>query len=218
VCCYRKEFTVINYEVNPEKTALLVFDMVNEFCKPGFPKEDPNLRKTLVPKLKKLIECCHSKAIPVIYANHTHRRNGSDIGLMAVTVSGVKEGRSFVQGTEAVEVYDEIKPREEDIVIEKRRYSAFYGTDLDLILRGMGKDTLIVTGYSTNIGCDTTVRDANDMDYKVIFPSDGTLARDIPDVGWGPVSKEEIRKVVLSIYTRHFAMVLPIDELISKLQ
>jgi nicotinamidase-related amidase len=209
---------VINYEMDPQKTALLVFDMMNDFIKPGFPREDPAIRKILVPKIKRLIEHCRSKGIPVIYAIHTYRRNGSDIGLMAVTIPGVRDGKSFIKGTEGVEVYNEIKPREEDIVIEKHRYSAFYGSDLDLILRGMGRDTLIVTGYSTNIGCETTARDATNMGYKVIFPSDGSLARDLPDMGWGPVSKEEIRKVVLSTLAHRFAMVLTIDELISNLR
>lgn len=209
---------MVNYELEPQNTALLVYDMMNDFIKPGSPREDPSIREILIPKLKKLIEHCRSKSIPVIYIVHTHRRNGSDLGVMAVTISGVREAKSFVKGTDGVEVYDEIKPTEKDIVIEKHRYSAFHGTDLDLVLRSLGKDTLIVTGYSTNIGCETTVRDATTRDYKVIFPSDGSLARDLPDLGWGPIPKEEIRKVVLSILAHRFAMVLPIDELISKLQ
>jgi hypothetical protein len=52
----------------------------------------------------------------------------------------------------------------------------------------------------------------------VIFPSDGSIARGLPDLGWGPVSPEEIKKVVLSILAHRFAMVLTIDELISKLK
>ena len=209
---------MVAYEINPRKTALLVFDMMNDFIKPGFPRENPAIRENLVPQLKKLIEHCRSKGIPIIYVCHAHRRGGSDMGIMAETIPGVREGESFVQGTEGVEVYDEIKPQEGDIVIEKHRYSAFRGTDLDLMLRSMGLDTLIVTGHSTNIGCETTARDATDMDYKVIFPSDGTIARDLPDMGWGPIPKEEIRRVVLSTLAYRFAMVLAIDELISKLQ
>jgi nicotinamidase-related amidase len=209
---------MINYEIDITKTALLVYDMMNDFIKPGFPREDPHVRTILVPKIKKLIEHCRSKGIPIIYAIHTYRRNGSDMGLMAITISGIKDGKSFLKGSVGVEVYDEIKPQEDDIIIEKHRYSAFFGSDLDLILRGMGKDTLIVTGYSTNIGCETTTRDATNMGYKVIFPSDGSIARGLPDMGWGPVSPEEIKKVVLSILAHRFAMVLTIDELISKLK
>lgn len=209
---------MIKYEIDIKKTALLVYDMMNDFIKPGFPREDPEIRKILVPKIKKLIEHCRSKGVPIIYAIHTYRSNGADMGLMAITISGIKDGKSFLKGSEGVKVYDEIKPQENDIIIEKHRYSAFYGSDLDLILRGMEKDTLIVTGYSTNIGCETTTRDATNMGYKVIFPSDGSLARDLPDKGWGAVSSEEIRKVVLSILAHRFAMVLSIDELISKLQ
>jgi nicotinamidase-related amidase len=209
---------MIKYRINPKKTALLVYDMMNDFIKTGFPREDPQIRKILVPKIKRLIEHCRSKGIPIIYAIHTYRRNGSDMGLMAITIPGIKDGKSFLKGSAGVEVYDELKPQEDDIIIEKHRYSAFCGSDLDLILRGMGKDTLIVTGYSTNIGCETTTRDATNMGYKVIFPSDGSIARGLPDLGWGPVSPEEIKKVVLSILAHRFAMVLTIDELISKLK
>ena len=51
----------------------------------------------------------------------------------------------------------------------------------------------------------------------MIFPSDGTIARDLPDMGWGPVSVEDIQRVVLSTLAYRFAMVLPIEELITKL-
>jgi nicotinamidase-related amidase len=209
---------MVDFEIDSRKTALLVFDMINDFIKPGFPRENPAVREVLLPKLKRLIEHCRSKGIPIIYVVHTHRKNGSDMGVIADLIPGVREGKSFVRGSEGVEVCYEIKPQEHDILVEKHRYSAFRGSDLDVILRGMKLDTVIVTGHSTNIGGETTARDAVDLDYKVIFPSDGTIARDLPDMGWGPVPKEDIRKVVLSTLAYRFAMVLPIDELISKLQ
>ncbi len=209
---------MVTFEIDPRKTALLVFDMINEFIKPGFQGYTPGLREDLVPRLKGLIEHCRSRGIPVIYAIHCFRREGSDMGLMVELLRGLREGTRFILGTESVEVYDEIKPQEGDIVIEKHRYSAFYGTDLELILRSMGKDTLIVTGFSTNIGCETTARDATCRDIKVIFPSDGNGVRDLPDVGWGPIPGEEIRRVVLSTLASRFARVLTIDELISQLQ
>ena len=209
---------MVTFEIDSKKTALLVFDMINDFIKPGFPRENAAVREVLLPKLKKLIEHCRSKSIPIIYVVHTHRKNGSDMGIIAELIPGVKDGKSFVRGSEGVEVYDEIRPQEQDILVEKHRYSAFRGSDLDVILRGMGLDTVIVTGHSTNIGGETTARHAADLDYKVVFPSDGTIARDLPDMGWGPISKEDIQRVVLSTLAYRFAMVLPIDELILKLQ
>lgn len=209
---------MVAYQIDPQKTALLVFDMINEFIKPGFQGYTPGLRENLVPRLKRLIEHCRSKGIPVIYAIHCFRRDGSDMGLMAEISRGLRERTRWIRGTESAEVYEEIKPEEGDIVVEKHRYSAFYGTDLELILRSMGKDTLIVTGFSTNIGCETTTRDATCRDFKVIFPSDGNGVRDLPDMGWGPIPGEEIQRVVLSTLASRFARVLTIDELISELR
>jgi nicotinamidase-related amidase len=211
---------MIKFEINPQKTALIVFDMMNDFCKPGFPREYPWIREVLVPKIKRLIEHCRSNGIPVIYSTISFRRDGIDMGIMAETVSGVKERKSFIRGTEGAQVYDEIKPQEGDIVVDKQRYSAFFGCNLDSILRGMGKDTVIVVGWQTNIGMESTVRDAVNHDYKVIYPSDGTGSRGLPDMGlgWGPISGEEVLRVSLSTLAYRFAMVLPTDELISKLQ
>ena len=209
---------MVAYAIDPQKTALLVFDVLNESMKPGFLGYTPGLRENLVPRLKKLIEHCRSKDIPVIYVIHCFRKDGSDMGIMVELLRGLRERTRYIKGTESAEIYDEIKPQEGDIVIEKHRYSAFYGSDLELILRSMGKDTLIVTGYSINVGCESTVRDATDRDIKVILPSDGVGGRDLPDMGWGPVSHEEIEKVILSVLASHFARVLTVDELISELQ
>lgn len=209
---------MVKYEINARNTALLVYDMLNDFIKPGFPREDAAIREKLVPGLKKLIECCRSQGIPIIYTVHSYRQNGSDIGLMGDILPGIREGRSFVRGSEGVKVYDEIGPEEGDVVIEKHRFGAFCGSDFDLILRSLHKDTLIVTGYSTNIGCETTVRDATNRDYKVIFPSDGCMSRGLPDMGWGAVAREDIQRVVLSTMAYRFAMVMTIEELVSRLK
>ncbi len=206
---------MVAYSIDPQKTALLVIDMINDFVKPGAPRENPEIREKLIPRLKKLILHCRAKGIPVIYACHTHRKDGSDLGVLAQALPGTEI--SFIRGSEGVEVYAEIKPEEGDIVIEKHKYGAFYGTELELILRSMGKDTLIITGTATNLSCETAARDATNRDFKVVFPSDGNVARDLHDMGWGPIPKEEIQRVVLSTMAYRFARVLSIDELIAEL-
>ena len=209
---------MVAYQINPRKTALLVHDMVNMFLKPGFPREQPHIRENLVPRLKRLIEHCRSKDIPVIYVDLALREDGSDAGIMReITPTSVRKG-GFIKGTEAVQVYEEIKPQEGDIVIEKHRFSAFRGNELELILRTKGIDTLIITGFSTNVGVDSTVREATDKDFRVILPSDGIGCADISDQGWGRISKEEVQRVFLSAFAERFARVLTIQELISELQ
>lgn len=220
---------MVAFEINPLKSALIVFDMHNQLVKPQVfdplatevsqvVKALAHIEKGLVPQVKKLIEHCRSKGIPLIYTYHAYRKDGSDMGLVGEILRGVKEKRRFIRGMEGIQIYDEIKPQEGEIVIEKHRYSAFYGTDLELILRGMGKDTLIITGAVLDMGLESTARDAVDRGFKVVLPSDGVAAKDIDDEGWGPIPHEEVERVVLSSLAHRFAMVLTTEELISKLQ
>jgi hypothetical protein len=75
----------------------------------------------------------------------------------------------LVDGEPGIEIYPEIGPQGNDIVIKKHRYSGFYGTDLEIVLRGLGVDTVIVTGVTTENCCHATARDAMFRDYKVVF-------------------------------------------------
>ena len=102
-------------------------------------------------------------------------------------------------------------------MVAKPRYSAFYGTDLEAILRSQGIDTLIIGGTITNVCCESTTRDAFSRDYKVIFLSGGNAAGDLPDLGFGPVSAEEIQKVVLTVLAMCFAQVSSIDEVSAEI-
>ena len=209
---------MVKYDIVPEKTALLVYDLQNDLVKAGALLENPEIREKLIPKLKILIDVCRSKGIPVIYARQGYRKDLSNQGIMAIIRPITSQLKALVRGTEGAEVYDEIKPQEGDIVIDKCRYSAFHGTELDLILRNKGVDTIIISGTSLQMGCGTTARDATVRDYKVIYPSDGTAAHDLRDMGWGPVPKEEVLRVELTILADGFAHVLSMDELISLLQ
>jgi nicotinamidase-related amidase len=220
---------MVTFEIDPRKTALIVFDMHNQLVKPQLfdplaaeipqiAKALAHIEKGLVPQVKRLIEHCRAKGIPLIYTHHAYRKDGSDMGLVGEILRGVKEKRRFIRGMEGIQIYDEIKPQERDIVVEKHRYSAFYSTDLELILRGMGKDTLVVTGGVLDMGLESTVRDAVDRDFKVVLPRDGVAAKDISDEGWGPIGHEEVERVVLSSLAHRFVMLLTTEEIISALR
>jgi nicotinamidase-related amidase len=219
---------MIKFEIDPRKTALNVFDMHNQLIRPQvfdplapevpqFAKPLAHIEKALVPQVKRLIEHCRAKGIPIIYTYHAYREDGSDMGIMADLIPWVKEKKRFIRGMEGIQIFEEIKPQEGDIVIEKHRYSAFYGSDFELILRGLGKDTLIITGGLLELGLESTARDAVDLGFKLVLPSDGVAARDLPDEGSGPIPHEEVEKVVLACLAHRFAMVMTTQELISKL-
>ena len=100
----------------------------------------------------------------------------------------------------------EIAPEPGEVIIKKHRYSAFFGTDLDIILRGLGIDTVIVTGVTTENCCHATARDAMFHDYRVAFLSDCTATLAYPDLGYGTLSADELHRsslIALAFSTAH---------------
>ena len=87
---------------------------------------------------------------------------------------GLLDGEGFDAGTRGMEVMPGLEPQSGEIVIEKERASAFAGTELDIVLRAMAIDTLILTGAWTNFSVESTARYATDIGYRVIVASDGT--------------------------------------------
>lgn len=206
----------MDFKLNPDTIALIVFDMINDFLMPGAPFESVRAREELVPRIQPLLAACRRHGMLIVYAGQANRPGGSDLGLVGEIYPPLQEGRACVAGTPGVEVYRELAPQPEDIIIAKRRFDAFLGTDLELVLRQRGIDTVIITGTSTSVGTESTARAAVARDFRVVFPSDGTVNRDLPDAGWGPVSQQELLRVVLTMLAQ-FCRVCPIDQIIREL-
>ena len=109
----------INIEsVDPTRAALVVSDMENDFVAPGAPFEVKAARQ-LLRKLKQVIGFCRDVGISVIYTTHVHRRDGSDAGRFGDIYPPIADGVGLVDGTPGIEIYDEIAPRPDEIVIKK---------------------------------------------------------------------------------------------------
>jgi len=201
--------------IDSTKTALIVVDMQNDFVAPGAPLETPAGR-TMLPNLKRAIGFCREQGIPVIYTAHAHRRDGCDMGRFADLWPPIRTRTGLVDGEPGIEIYPEIAPQADEIVIKKHRYSAFYGTDLEIILRGRGVETVIITGVTTENCCHATARDALFRDYKVVFLSDATATFDYPDVGQGSMSADEVHHATLIILSVSTAHVMTTDEFIAR--
>jgi nicotinamidase-related amidase len=206
------EFTIDN----PKKVALLVIDMENDFVKPGAPMQVP-MAYEMIPNVKKLLEVCREKGVTVIYTAHVHGKDRGDMGLMADFWGPIGNQTALVDGTEGVEIFDEIAPNEGELLIKKHRYSAFYNTNLETQLRNRGIETLIITGTVTNMCCESTARDAQFRDYNVIFVSDATGTMDHPDLGAGSMTAEEVQKSTLTSLSFCIAEIASTDEVIAKL-
>ena len=201
--------------IDPTKTALIVVDMSNDFIAPGAPMETPAGRE-MVPVLSRAIEFCRERGIPVIYTTHAHRADGCDMGLFDDLWPPIASRAGLIDGQPGVEIYPDIAPTPEEIVVKKHRYSAFFGTDLEILLRGLGVDTVVITGVSTENCCHATARDAMFRDYKVVFLSDATATFDYPDVGQGGMSADEVHRATLVILSVSTADVMTTDEFMSR--
>lgn len=155
-------------QINKEKSALLVIDMQKFFLDPNSPTFACG-GLAILPTLKLLIQAFRKSNRPVIYTRHVHHPDGIDAGIMGWWWEGM-----CIEGSPESEIHDYITPFSSEKVIDKHRYSAFYNTDLEIILRGLRVEDLVVTGVLTNLCCESTARDAYYRDYRVFFPADST--------------------------------------------
>ncbi|MCI0687038.1 MAG: cysteine hydrolase [Sporichthyaceae bacterium] len=161
-----------SFPVRPERTALLVIDMQDEFVRPGWSPYWVPAATELVPRLAHLIEVCRRLELPVIYTvfADTHHRLDRPQALRHLPNSAP----DWVPPPEGAEIWAPLAPGPSDVVIRKPSYGAFYDTPLDTILRRLGRDTVIVTGTLTNFCCGTTARQAYERGYYVVFGSNLT--------------------------------------------
>ena len=202
-------------KIEPSKTAMIVVDMQNDFVAEGAMLRSAQAA-AMVPKLASALDFCRENGIKVIYTAHAHRKDGCDMGMYDDLYPPIANRASLVDGTKGVEIFGELAPATGEHVIKKHRYSAFFATDLDMILRGMGITTVIVSGTTTENCCHATARDALFHDYKVVFLSDVTGTFDYPDVGQGAMSADEVHKATLTILAFSTADVMTVDDFKSR--
>lgn len=202
--------------IDPSTTAMIVVDMENDFVAPGAPMEvEANAGRAMLPHLQRALACCRDNGIPIIYTTHAHRAGGCDQGLLA-HVPLIASGNSLAIGSPGVAIYPEVAPRGDEIVITKHRFSAFYGTDLEIILRGLGVTTVVITGVTTENCCHATARDAFFRDFQVVFLADATANNDYPDLGYGSMSAEEVHRATLIILARDTADVISTETFVTR--
>jgi ureidoacrylate peracid hydrolase len=155
--------------IDPKSTGVVVVDMLNEFCKPGGAMVLPGY-EALVPPQRLVIDAARQSGCPILFVVDTHRRN------MREEREFLKRTPHCIEGSWRAQVIEDLDARPDDIYVVKRRYSAFFNTDLDLTLRDLRLDTLIVFGVVTNICVRSTVHDAFFLGYQVVVPEDCVAA------------------------------------------
>jgi nicotinamidase-related amidase len=149
------------------KAAVIVIDMINDFVTGVFKSERA---AKIIPGIRALLDHARKQKAPVIYATDAH--------LPGVDPEFDVWGSHAEAGSWGAEIVDELKPKKSDFRVFKRRYSAFWETGLDQMLRDLKVDTVILTGVVTDICIQHTAADAFFRGYRIIVPKDCVEAVD----------------------------------------
>ncbi len=196
------------WPVTVKNTALIVVDMQNIWVHPRGARYLP-MSEDIVPKIQELLQFCRSNQVPVIYLHTTKRKDLADVGIFAdikpQTHDADDEWSNF-EGSPGAELYEPVRPAGGDILVKKFRYSGFYGTQLENLLRALGRDTIAIAGVATNVCCDSTARDGAMRDFKVLFLSDCNAS-----------FTQEEQDATLNNFDKHFGVVVDSKTLMAKL-
>jgi nicotinamidase-related amidase len=200
--------------LEPDKTALLVVDMQNDFVREGAPQEVPDARKTFGP-IQKVLQRFREGGLPVAYSKFIAGPRETLMWTWSPECGpqqrscwkGVRRFyRDVRKELEGPEVVDELAPDPGDYVVEKYGYNAFFKTPLDDILRANHVEFLVVCGTVSQICVEDTVHGAFHHGYKTVAVSDGISSYD-----------EELHRATLRNIGLKYGRVLSTDEVIAEL-
>jgi nicotinamidase-related amidase len=187
----KQVFTELDELVDPAHTALVVVDMQRDFCVPGWAFDrlgvDISMYQPMISRLSNLIEGARSAEVTVIYIQMTVLPNRAsespaqirfNLRLHLASHGDVEPLQYTADGSEGQRIIDELAPRDGDLIVKKYRSSAFWGTNLDMLLRSNGIKSVVVTGATTEGCVESTARDALFNDYYVVIAEDCVASDD----------------------------------------
>jgi nicotinamidase-related amidase len=153
-------------QLDPKTSALLVMDFQTAIL------EMVPVDKALLARTASLIEVARKVEMKVIYVVVRFRAGYPEISPRNKNLGAVRGSGRFVEGSAGSEVHAAVAPKPGDITVTKHRVSAFAGTDLDMVLRANGVETLVLAGIATSGVVLSTVRHAADADYRIVVVAD----------------------------------------------
>lgn len=165
---------------DPERTALLVIDMQNGFCDPAGSVARSGLDVTpmagVVDPVVQLVDAVRDAGVRVIFTRYWLAEDWSDAGLLSEVSPALREAEGLIRGTWDAELVAALAPRPDELIVDKTRYSAFWGTALAADLRRWAIDRVLLCGVTTNVCVEGTARDALSADLRVVLCADATAA------------------------------------------
>ena len=165
--------------IDPKSAAMIIQDMQNDviieggaFADSGAPAHAKS--QNAVENVKSLAAAAREAGVPVIHIWYIVEQGAPGLKQNAPLFQGVKGDNGLVRGSWGAAPAEGLEPQPGDHVVEKMRMNGFYDTRLDILLRGLGVETLIITGAWTNMSIEHTARHAADAGYRAVVASDGT--------------------------------------------
>jgi gluconolactonase len=166
-------------QLDPASCALIIQDMQNDviieggaFADSGAPAHA--IAQNAVANVADLAAACRAAAVPVIHVWYIVEKGAAGLRQNAPLFQGVKESDGLVRGSWGAAPADGLEAQDGDHVVEKMRMNGFFETRLDILLRGLGAETILITGAWTNMSIEHTARHGADAGYEVVVASDGT--------------------------------------------
>ena len=195
--------------LDPRNTILLIIDMQKDLCVDGFATSragrDLTATRSIISGLQELLGVARAAGVAVGHVGFwTLEDHLSDSApwLAQRRRSTYSSDKLCMELSEGAEFIDELAPGPGEIVIHKHRYSAFKGTDLDMLLRAREIKTVITAGVSTNVCVESTLREAFELGYYVCIPSDGVASWDM-----------NLHGATLQTVTHRFGLVTTCEEI-----
>ncbi len=156
---------------------LIIQDMQNDvvmeggaFASSGAPQHAKE--QNVIENIRRLATACRAKGIPVIHVWFLVEPGAPGLTLNAPLFHGVRESGGLVRGTWGAAPVPGLEPAPGDLIVEKMRMSAWEGSRLETLLKGLGRDTIINTGAWTNMSVEHTARTGADKGYTIVSPTD----------------------------------------------
>ncbi len=201
----------MTFQLEPKTSALIIQDLQNDviteggaFADSGAPAHAKS--QNVVENVKALAAAARQAGMAVIHVYYIVEEGAPGLKRNAPLFEGVADGNALVRGSWGAAPAAGLEPVAGDIVVEKMRMNAFYDTRLDTMLRGLGIETLVITGAWTNFSVEHTARHGADAGYRAVVVTDGTSTID-----------DEWQKAALDFALQNIAERVPSKEVLAAL-
>jgi gluconolactonase len=197
--------------LHANRSAMIIQDLQNDvigeggaFAESGAPAHAKSQK--VVENVKRLAEAARQVGMPVIHVHYIVEEGAPGLKQNAPLFIGVKDANALVRGSWGAAPVQGLEPQPGDHVVEKMRMNGFYDTHLDILLRGLGAETIVITGAWTNMSIEHTARHGADAGYEVFVVADGTST-----------TGDEWQQAALNYAMTNVARVITTDEAVQAL-